>query len=122
MNLDKIFTEEELMPEDVVISEEDKNSFSLRKMRSKGLMDQYIEWLDEDYMTEGVVKVKLNFGKYSGEDIEDVPCDYLQWLYENFEVREYNDEDEELMEALEEEIQYREDNGIYIPGDYEIYE
>lgn len=64
--------------------------------------------------------MRITFGKYIGEDLEDVPCDYLQWLYDNYEAKdEYG---EELLEAVDEEIQYREDNGMYIPGDYECYD
>jgi uncharacterized protein (DUF3820 family) len=30
----------------------------------------------------------MPFGKYRGQDIQDVPGDYLVWLWENVELRE----------------------------------
>jgi hypothetical protein len=43
----------------------------------------------------------LYFGKHKGEDITDVPSDYLHWLSTNHE-------DAEIAEAAEEEYQRRE--------------
>jgi hypothetical protein len=31
--------------------------------------------------------IVMPFGKYKGEYISDLPIDYLEWLYENIELR-----------------------------------
>lgn len=31
--------------------------------------------------------MKMPFGKHKGEDLEDIPCDYLLWLVDNMELR-----------------------------------
>lgn len=47
----------------------------------------------------------MPYGKYEGDDMEDVPAQYLLWLYHNDkcskDVKEYI---EENMDALEKEI------------------
>jgi hypothetical protein len=52
----------------------------------------------------------LWFGKYKGEDIEDVPSDYLKWLAENFD-------NEEVALAAEDEYNFREVNNKHFWSD-----
>lgn len=54
----------------------------------------------------------LPFGKFRGEDIEDVPNTYLEWLYDHMRIN-YK-KDELLHKAIGREIQDREFYGIYI--------
>jgi len=42
----------------------------------------------------------IPFGKYIGEDLEDIPSSYLKWLAENCE-------DEDICEAADEEYRWR---------------
>ena len=54
----------------------------------------------------------IKFGKYSGEDISNVPRKYLNWLLEELEYEDsffiLSDKDkEELLEAIEEQLQIR---------------
>ena len=54
----------------------------------------------------------IKFGKYSGEDISNVPRKYLNWLLEELEESDsffiLSDKDkEELSEAIEEQLQIR---------------
>jgi len=54
----------------------------------------------------------IKFGKYSGEDISNVPRKYLNWLLEELEDEDsffiLSDKDkEELLEAIEEQLQIR---------------
>jgi hypothetical protein len=50
--------------------------------------------------------MRLPWGKHKGEDIEDVPSDYLRWLAENCE-QDY------IATAADEEWQWREDNNAH---------
>ena len=50
--------------------------------------------------------MRLTFGKYKGEDIEDIPSDYLKWLAENCEQ-------DNIATAADEEYQWREDNNAH---------
>ena len=54
----------------------------------------------------------IKFGKYSGEEISNVPRKYLNWLLEELEESDSffilsNKEKEELSEAIEEQLQIR---------------
>jgi len=54
----------------------------------------------------------IKFGKYSGEDISNIPRKYLNWLLEELEEKDsffiLSDKDkEELSEAIEEQLQIR---------------
>lgn len=51
--------------------------------------------------------MKMPWGKHEGEDIEDIPSDYLVWLAENCE-QDY------IATAADEEYQWREDNSAHI--------
>lgn len=42
--------------------------------------------------------MEMPFGKYRGEAIEDIPLDYLKWLYENVEL--YGDLEVEVSDRL----------------------
>lgn len=42
-------------------------------------------------------KFIMPFGKYKGEYLEDIPEDYLQWAYENLDLRP---DLEQAMEAV----------------------
>lgn len=46
----------------------------------------------------------MPWGKYEGEDIEDLPDGYLKWLAQNCE-------DEDIREAADEEFLFRKYNG-----------
>lgn len=47
--------------------------------------------------------MQMPFGKYIGQDLEDIPSSYLRWLAENCD-------DDEICEAADEEYQWREAN------------
>lgn len=59
----------------------------------------------------------IPWGKYSGEDIDDIPNTYLEWIYDNMIVR--NESDRAIYRAVTQEIQDREESGIYISGDFD---
>jgi hypothetical protein len=44
--------------------------------------------------------IKMPFGKYKGEYIYDLPINYLEWLYENIELR--GDIQEAVSKAIDE--------------------
>lgn len=48
--------------------------------------------------------MEMPWGKHKGEDIEDLPTDYLKWLAENCD-------DEDICLAADEEYRYRKDRG-----------
>ena len=58
----------------------------------------------------------MNFGKYSGELIENVPRKYLNWCQERIEDGEFqtmdNEEKKEFEEAMERELQIRDRSHI----------
>jgi len=45
----------------------------------------------------------LNFGKYKGEDLQDIPIQYLEWLADECQF-------DDVKEAAEEELQRRKDH------------
>ena len=47
--------------------------------------------------------MKMPWGKYDGEDMEDIPISYLKWLEENCD-------DEEIRVAAEDEVIRRRDH------------
>ena len=48
----------------------------------------------------------MPFGKHKGEELDDIPSDYLHWLAENC--------DQDLIaSAADEEYQWREDNNAH---------
>lgn len=49
--------------------------------------------------------MKMLFGKYRGEDIEDIPTDYLRWFAEN--INPISEEIEKLIKACDDELQFR---------------
>jgi hypothetical protein len=46
--------------------------------------------------------MEMPFGKHKGEDLEDIPSDYLKWLI-------FNCEDELVQEEAEKEYNWRSD-------------
>lgn len=46
----------------------------------------------------------MPWGKHRGQDIEDLPTDYLKWLAENCD-------DDDVCEAADEEYRWRLDHG-----------
>ena len=48
----------------------------------------------------------MEFGKYRGEDLEDLPTDYLQWIAENVEGRA------ELVAEAEAQLTMRRGEGV----------
>jgi hypothetical protein len=54
----------------------------------------------------------FNYGKYEGEEITDVPNDYLQWSVDNIER-------EDIVAYCEEELARRNRTGEYIDDDYD---
>lgn len=59
----------------------------------------------------------LPWGKYAGEDLEDVPNSYLEWLDENMVLR--NNRDVSIHAAIRKELKDRDETGFFIPGDYD---
>ena len=49
---------------------------------------------------EWLMDIIMPFGKYKGEYIYDLPIDYLEWLYENIELR--GDIQEAVSKAIDE--------------------
>ena len=47
----------------------------------------------------------MPFGKHQGEDIEDIPTQYLKWLVSNTDIRGY------LLDAIEDELESRDKFG-----------
>lgn len=54
----------------------------------------------------------MPFGKYKGQDVEDVPSPYLRWFCENIEPDSSSMED--LIEICEEEYNFREKHNCHI--------
>lgn len=52
--------------------------------------------------------MKMPFGKYKGEDIEDLPSDYLRWLAGNC------DWNTEIQEEADEEYWHRDQSNTHI--------
>jgi len=48
----------------------------------------------------------MPFGKYKGDQIEDIPSPYLQWALENLDL------DEALIEEMENQLRARRGEGI----------
>ncbi len=46
----------------------------------------------------------MPWGKHRGQDIEDLPTDYLKWLAENCD-------DDDVCDAADEEYRWRRDHG-----------
>lgn len=42
--------------------------------------------------------MRMPFGQYRGEEVEDLPTDYLEWLYENVEL--YGELEETVIDIL----------------------
>lgn len=42
----------------------------------------------------------MPFGQYKGEELLDIPTEYLEWLYENVEL--YGDLEQEVSDVLSE--------------------
>lgn len=42
----------------------------------------------------------MPFGMYAGEDVADLPCDYLLWIVENVDL--YGDLEQAVLDAIEE--------------------
>lgn len=53
----------------------------------------------------------LQFGKFIGKDLEEVPSDYLKWIINNVTT------DEELIEEAEKEYEFREKWRTHFYGD-----
>ena len=51
--------------------------------------------------------MEMPFGKHKGEELEDIPLDYLEWLVDNVELRD--ELDQAVNEAIKEHY-YRLDN------------
>ena len=52
----------------------------------------------------------LTFGKYEGEDIEEVPDSYLEWVVANFDKGRW-------LHLAEDELERRQEEGICIEDD-----
>jgi uncharacterized protein (DUF3820 family) len=50
--------------------------------------------------------MKMTFGKYKGEELEDLPTYYLQWIAENLDTRAA------LVKEAEEQLTLREERGV----------
>jgi uncharacterized protein (DUF3820 family) len=50
--------------------------------------------------------MKMPFGKHKGEDFEDLPTSYLQWIAENLEGKD------DLVEEAEYQLKLRDREGV----------
>ena len=50
--------------------------------------------------------MKITFGRYSGQDLEDLPTSYLEWLCENVDGRNH------LVKEAETQLALREGKGV----------
>jgi uncharacterized protein (DUF3820 family) len=55
--------------------------------------------------------MKFPFGKYKGQDVEDVPSDYLMWLLENGDNVPVT-----LIDEMENQLKLREGQGVWRKG------
>jgi len=62
-------------------------------------MDEYELKLEDD-SDEGV---RMPFGKHKGELLEEIPSDYLRWVVDNVEGKDW------LVDAAQEELDYRDE-------------
>ena len=60
----------------------------------------------EDEAGEGETKVKMPFGKHRGEDLEDIPTDYLEFCLRERDLRP------ELAEEMDNQIRMRAGEGV----------
>lgn len=58
-------------------------------------------------------KYKIKFGKHKGEQLQDLPTDYLQWLAENLESGKFNND--EVIKECEKQLVLREGVGVVRP-------
>lgn len=56
--------------------------------------------------------MKMPFGKYRNDDIEDIPSEYLLWFAQN--IKPDNKNIEMLVKACDDEWQFREKNNCHI--------
>ena len=56
--------------------------------------------------------MKMPYGKFKGQDIEEIPSGYLKWLAENIDER--NPRNKEICLAADKEWQWREENDEHI--------
>lgn len=52
--------------------------------------------------------MQIPFGKHKGEDLADIPSDYLEWLLENYEPK--TEREDHLLDAVLREFNYRDEN------------
>ncbi len=55
--------------------------------------------------------MELKFGKHKGEDLDDVPTDYLKWLLENMEPQKGNFDNRPLLKECQLQVDSREKHG-----------
>lgn len=48
--------------------------------------------------------MKMKYGKYKGQEVSDIPIDYLQWVHANVD-------DFEVQEMVDTELKYRYEHG-----------
>lgn len=66
-------------------------------------------------MEEKEEQLKMPFGKYAGQYIEDIPSSYLKWVAENIE--EDTPSKKKTCEACDKEWLWREKNNCHIEDD-----
>lgn len=55
----------------------------------------------------------INFGKFEGTQLQNIPNDYLEWIINNF------DEDDIWYYSAEKELEFRQEEGIFIENEDE---
>ena len=57
----------------------------------------------------------LTFGKYEGQDIEEVPDSYLEWVCANFDKGKW-------LHLTEDELERRVETGEYVEDDNDLFD
>ena len=62
-------------------------------------------------------KMQMPFGKHKGENIEDLPVDYMEWFCSSYEIHPnsswaHKNTIKKLIEAMEEQLRAKRGEGI----------
>lgn len=74
------------------------------RILEKNKSDYSMYWKSGRVSNMGDVTLTVNFGKYKGKTIEEIPSSYLKWMISTIEDKE------DLIAGAETELQYRTDH------------